>query len=164
MDWQVLRLLSLRVCILSSPRGGGTPCRFLASIGKVLPTLKLNVHFLVSLSRARDKPLHEKALEAIRDANWDGSPYLAVSVLLLLGTSRSRSGELAASVIVQTLNNANMMIVGKKDGFSIGRTQPVSIRAMTLRPGRVSTLAVFCRCVLLQRAIGKRFVQAGCST
>ena len=49
--------------------------------------------------------------------------------------------------------------------FQNGRgTQPVSIRAMTLRPGRVSTLAVFCRCVLLQRAIGKRFVQAGCSS
>ena len=35
-----------------------------ASIGKVLPTLKLNVHLLVSLSRARDKSLHEKALES----------------------------------------------------------------------------------------------------
>ena len=33
---------------------------------------------------------------------------------------------------------------------------------MTLRPGRVSTLAVFCRCVLLQKAGGKRFVLAGC--
>ena len=110
MDWQLLRLLSLRVCILSSPRGVGTPWQI----------LELNVHFLVSLSRARDKPFHEKASEAIRDANWDGSPCLAVSVLLLLGTSSCRSGELAASVIVQTLNNANMMIVGKKDGFSIG--------------------------------------------
>ena len=47
--------------------------------------------------------------------------------------------------------------------FKNGRgTQPVSIRAMTLRPGRVSTLSVFCRCVLLQKAGGKRFVLAGC--
>ena len=29
MDWQVLPLLSLRVCILSSPRGGGTPWQIL---------------------------------------------------------------------------------------------------------------------------------------
>ena len=47
--------------------------------------------------------------------------------------------------------------------FQNGRgTQPVSIRAMTLRPGRISTLSVFCRCVLLQKAGGKRFVLAGC--
>ena len=55
-----------------------------ASVGKVLPTLKLNVHLLVSLSRARDKSLHEKALEATRDANWE-SKFRCVSVLLLLG-------------------------------------------------------------------------------
>ena len=42
-----------------------------ASIGKVLPTLKLNLHLVVSLSRAIDKSLHEKALEAIRDAKWE---------------------------------------------------------------------------------------------
>ena len=42
-----------------------------ASIGKVLPTLKLIVLLLVFLSRARDKSLHEKALEAIRDAKWE---------------------------------------------------------------------------------------------
>ena len=29
-------------------------------------------------------------------------------------------------------------------------------------PGKNSPLSVFCRCVLLQRAIGKRFVLAGC--
>ena len=50
-----------------------------ASIGKVLPTLKLIAHLLVFLSRARDKSLHEKALEAIRDAKW--GPCFAVSVL-----------------------------------------------------------------------------------
>ena len=86
-----------------------------ASIGKVLPTLKLNVHLLVSLSRARDKSLHEKAPWK-RFGMLSRSPCFAVSVLLLLGASSCRSGGLAASVIVQSLNKANMLIVGRKGG------------------------------------------------
>ena len=67
----VLRLLSLRVGILSLPCGGGAPCHTVVHLSARFCRLKLNVHLLVSLSRTRDKSLHEKALEAIRDAKWD---------------------------------------------------------------------------------------------
>ena len=84
MDQQVLRLLSLRVRIFSSPCGGGTLAACCASIVDVLPTLKLNVHLLVSLLPARDKSLHEKALEAIRDAKWE-SMFRCVGYFCCLG-------------------------------------------------------------------------------
>ena len=58
-----------------------------ASIGKVLPTLQWSVHLPVSLSRARDKSSHEKALEATGDAKWESmfrcvGPYAAWVVKL----------------------------------------------------------------------------------
>ena len=100
-----------------------------ASIGMVLPTLKLNVHLLVSLSRARDKSLHEKALECQVKVHAS-----LCRSFLLLGSSNCRSGKLIASVIVQSLNKANMLIVGRKGGCSIWPTiTPRSVFRTALR-------------------------------
>ena len=78
--------------------------------------IPLWLDLLKSLNRVLRDP--QRTFHRGSGTQWTGKCCDSVSLLLLLGSSSCRSGRLVATVIVQSLVNANMLIVGRKGGCS----------------------------------------------